>query len=101
MEFFDKEQKPQTEIQVKKQQEHRYKYIGSILHRPGHTLFSVNTRTGEIKPAKYIQEAVIENPNSRSVRTRRKVVLEKDCVFIEALNEKNALKRYMRMPKKV
>ena len=41
---------PKQEVQAKINR--KLKYIGSIRHRGGHTLFEINLNTGEIKEAK-------------------------------------------------
>lgn len=68
-------------------------------HKKGLTLFSINTITGEIKPAEYIKESVITWEQALLLihgkgGIARKVMVEKDCVYIEALNAENAKKKY-------
>lgn len=97
---FDRPQKDKTEIQAKKKQRQEYKLIGSMSHRAGHILFSINTITGEIKQAEYQKEPIITWEQAKMINEGvgipRKVIIEPNCVYIEALNEENALKKYNR-----
>ena len=87
---------PRQEIQAKVNKE--LKYPGSILHRPGHTLFEINLNTGVIK------EAVIESKVSVGLDGKpvfqSKVQVNAACYYLEALNRKNAKKKFLRMFKK-
>lgn len=96
--FFDLADKDRVEIQQKKQQKKEYKLIASAKHRKGMTLFSVNTVTGEIKPAEYQVENILSWEQALLISKghgsiTRKVVIEKDCIYVEALNEKNLRKK--------
>ena len=100
MDFFNfgKPDKDRTEIQAKKKQRQEYKFIGNIRHQAGHILFSINTITGEIKQAEFQKEPIITWEQAKMVNDGvglpRKVIIEKDCVYIEAMNEENAIKKY-------
>ena len=95
---FEHNEKDKTEIQAKKKQRQEYKFIGNIRHQAGHILFSINTITGEIKQAEFQKEPIITWEQAKMVNDGvglpRKVVIEKDCVYIEAMNEENAMKKY-------
>lgn len=81
----------QEQVQKKK---HEFHFIGDERKAKGHTLFAYNTVTKEIKQA----------PISRTVEIgidyqpiyKNKVCVEKDCIYIQALNKKNAFKRLKR-----
>lgn len=97
--------KTKTEIQQKKQQKKEQKMIGSIRHRKGMTLFSINSVTGVVKPAEYVKESTITLEQALKLlhsegNTTRRVFVEKDCIYIEALNKENALKKYKKLLKK-
>lgn len=100
---FDRPDKDKTEVQAKKKQRQEYKFVNSIQHQPGHILFSINTLTGEIKEAEFQKEEQITWEQAKMIKegvgSPRKVIIEKNCVYIEALNKENALKRYKRMQK--
>jgi len=76
----------------KKEVEKKVKKIGSINPHRGHTLFSVNKKTFEIKKAEFKKEDFVmhvKEPN-------RRVDVEEDCLYIPALNKKNLLKKLKR-----
>lgn len=97
MDFFNFK-RTKTEVQVKKRQRQEYRLIGSMNHKSGHTLFSINTKTGEVKPAEFMTDDVITWEKAVNVyrggSIPMKVLVEKDCVYIEALNKENAMKKY-------
>lgn len=90
--------KDKTELQQRKRQQTEFKLIGSMRHRTGLTLFSGNVKTGEVKPAEYVKERILEwNDAIRYIKNgsvKRKVQIEKDCVYFEALNLENAKKKF-------
>lgn len=57
------------------------KHIGRQTKTPGHTLFMYNKETGEISEAPVLNDAVITKPN---------------CIYRQALNKKNFIKRLKR-----
>ena len=57
------------------------KHVGQQTKRPGHTLFKYNKETGEIRQAPVLNGAVITEPN---------------CIYRQALNKKNFVKRLRR-----
>ena len=84
---------PKQEIQAKINKE--LKYLGSIRHQPGHTLFEVNLNTGRIKEA-IIKRDVYAGTDGKPIY-KSKVQIEKDCYYLEALNIKNAKKKFLKM----
>lgn len=66
------------------------KYIGSIKHQPGHTLFEYNFVTKELN-LPVIEEtwAIV---NGKTV-VKKTVKRQDNCQYFEALNRKNALKK--------
>lgn len=89
---WDKREQSRIEAQIKKQQE--LKLIGSMKKVPGHTLFSFNYKTGEIKPADVIRECAMGFDGLPVYKER--IVVEKDCYYEQALNVKNFVKRLKR-----
>lgn len=84
----------QTQVEPLEQQKQEYKLIGSMRKVPGHTLFSFNVQTGEIKPVKLVREASI-GLDGKPV-FKEKITVEKDCYYEQALNRKNFIKRLKR-----
>ena len=84
----------QTQVELLEQQRQEYKLIGSMKKVPGHTLFSFNVQTGEIKPVKLVREASIGLDGNPVFK--EKITVEKDCYYEQALNLKNFIKRLKR-----
>lgn len=84
----------QTQVELLEQQRQEYKLIGNMRKVPGHTLFSFNVKTGEIKPVKLVREASI-GLDGKPV-FKEKITVEKDCYYEQALNLKNFIKRLKR-----
>ena len=84
----------QTQVELLEQQRQEYKLIGNMRKVPGHTLFSFNVKTGEIKPVKLVREASIGLDGKPIFK--EKITVEKDCYYEQALNQKNFIKRLKR-----
>lgn len=85
--------KEQIEYLQKKQ--HEYKLTDKKKKVPGHILFSFNLKTKEIKRASVINEVSL-GLNGKPI-TATKTVIEIDCYYDQALNEKNFRKRLKRI----
>jgi len=98
MEIFDipqKEQMQKDEIEVLDKQKHEFKLIGRQRKVPGHTMFSFNTKTGEIKVAP-IEHSKVCDFRTREPVYKDRIVIEPDCLYRQALNRKNFVKRLIR-----
>lgn len=97
MDFF--EHKELDALQIKQEQvqqkKHEYHLIGKTRKIPGLTLFSFNLVTGEIKPAAYEKSSTVDFISKMPVE-KPKVVIEKHCVYRQALNKRNFIKRLRR-----
>lgn len=69
--------------------------VKKIKREPGHILFSFNRKTGEIKRASIIHKVAI-GLNGLPV-TKTETVIEPDCYYDQALNEKNFRKKLKRI----
>lgn len=85
--------KDQIEMLEKKQ--HEYKLIGQLRKIPGHTLFSFNTETKEIKEADMVRCDTIHFVSLKPLKNDR-VNIEPYCYYEQALNKKNFVKRLIR-----
>lgn len=72
-----------------------YKYTNSQKKVAGHTLFSFNTVTKELKVAD-LKRSVSIGFNLQPVY-KTEVTKEKDCIYIQALNKANAIKRIKKL----
>ena len=98
MEIFDlpqKEHLSKEDIEILDKQKKQFKYLGSERKVPGHTMFSLNYKTGEIKVAEIERAKEIHFKTKRPV-TKDKIIIEPDCIYRQALNKKNFIKRLVR-----
>ena len=98
MEIFDTPQKDQMskeQIEVLDKQKHEFKLIGRQRKVPGHTMFSLNIKTGEIKVAPVEQSKVCDF-STRGPIYKERIAIEPDCLYRQALNRKSFIKRLVR-----
>ena len=98
MEIFDTPQKDQMskeQIEVLDKQKHEFKLIGRQRKVPGHTMFSLNIKTGEIKVAP-VERSEVCDFSTREPIYKARIVIEPDCLYRQALNRKNFIKRLVR-----
>ncbi len=94
-ELQPKDKLAKQEIVAPQEKQFEQIYQGTLNPHQGHTLFEINTKTGEIAKAQFEQEAIkwddAVNLGIRSLS--RKCIVKPDYLYISALNEKNALKK--------
>lgn len=98
MEIFDlpqKEHLQKDDIEILDKQKQEFKFIGRERKVPGHTMFSLNYKTGEIKVADIEHVKDIHFTTRRQV-TNDRIVIEPNCIYRQALNKKNFIKRLVR-----
>jgi len=83
--------KTKSAIHQKKDQKQEYKLIGSLLLKRGLKLWSYNQTTGELKPAEIVRKVMI-GYNGKEKKSN-KVQFSPDCLYLQALNRKNAIKK--------
>lgn len=98
MDFYEQPQKDQMskdEIEILQQKQHEFKLIGRQRKIPGHTLFCYNLKTKEIKvaPVEFSKDVDF---TTREAINKPKVVVEPYCIYRQALNKKNFIKRLKR-----
>lgn len=81
--------------QVAKQQR-EYKLIGSQRKVAGYTLFELNRKTKEIKPADIHRECIIDASTGNPIY-KTKTDVHEGCFYIQALNIKNAEKKLRKL----
>ena len=97
-EFFEqvgRESMPKDQIELLQKQQKELKFVGRVRVRPGHTMFSYNTETGEVKVAPVRYEVSIDFKTRQPIRTK-KILVESNCIYRQALNKKNFLKILIR-----
>lgn len=81
--------KDDIELNVKKQNEKEYTFIGNLIPHEGHTIWEINNETLEINKAKFISSTYyMFGDNKKEISVKQK------CSYVSALNEKNALIKY-------
>ena len=83
------------QIEYLQKQQSEYKLVSKIKKNPGHILFSFNRKTGEIKRDSITHKVSI-GFDMKPITTT-KTVIEPDCYYEQALNEKNFRKRLKRI----
>lgn len=98
MDFFklpDAVDRERERIEQEQKKRKEYHYLSSEKKVPGHTLFSFNTVTKEIKPASFIYSDTVYLWTLKPLFNPR-VIVERDCIYRQALNRKNLIKRLRR-----
>lgn len=80
------------ELNVKKKQEIEYILQGTIKPKTGHFVWELNEETGEIKKAEFKRNTAVYG----SELPPEELVVKADCIYIPALNAKNAKKKYLK-----
>lgn len=94
MEIFDipkSSDLQKSQVELVEQKKHEYNLVGNMRKREGHTLFSFNKVTREIKVAKIVKCKVYDYMRQGPAFNDR-VDKEKDCIYLYALNKKNCIK---------
>ena len=93
MKITDLEFQNKIEVSVNKKQQKEYKLIGSYVPKiDGYRIFEYNLETKVLRPAQFRTSYtyILGGTNKKILDAN------KGCVYIEALNEKNAVKRLLR-----
>ena len=85
--------KDKVVITSQREIEKQLKKVGKIIPHRGHTLFKYNRVTEEMSEAIFEDTVVEYNPDPRKMKANRRVMVEKDCVYVSALNKKNARRK--------
>jgi hypothetical protein len=87
--------KQQIEVQEKKQQQIELHYDSSVKPMKGHKTWEINIETREVNEALITKEATLQfSEDMNAYVTNPKIEKKKGFVYISALNQKSALKRY-------
>ena len=84
-----------TQIEKLQEKQHELVWVKSEKIIAGHTLFSYNTKTKEIKVAP-IQYSKDVDFKTKAPLHKPKIVIEPFCVYRQALNKRNFVKRLKR-----
>ena len=91
------QQKDSDDLRIEQviKNKNEFHLIGSQRKVKGHTLYAFNTVTKEIKVAP-VERKVFFGFNG-NITYKNELTVEKNCIYLQALNEKNARKRLIRM----
>ena len=83
------------EIREEQEQKKEIRFIGSQRSVPGHTLFEYNYATKELNKAKFkIDTLEIKSLSIEHLKlNHKKVIVNENCYYLQALNQKNAIKK--------
>lgn len=73
------------------QEKREIKFLGKMRRNTSHTLFSYNLVTKEIKVAELEKPDTINFKDLEKIGNTR-IIIEKDCVYRQALNKNNFIK---------
>lgn len=75
------------------EQEKKLRRVGQLKPHRGHTIFKYNKKTNKLEKAKF-EEDDERFPTELNQKGKRKIIMaEEDCIYVSALNVKNAVKR--------
>jgi hypothetical protein len=83
----------QDKIVIEKQaeQEKQNKLVGRIIPKKGHIIFEVNLKNGDVNEAEFEKLLLLEEIK----RPKKKIQVNKDCIYVSALNLKNLKKKLL------
>lgn len=85
------ETKTRDEIRIVKEQEKQYKFVGSLILKSKHSIFEYNEQTGKIIISEIKCDVALGI--DKKVHKKASVVFKKDCIYVAALNSKNAIRK--------
>ena len=80
-----------------KKEDKKEQLLVSIRQYRGHTLFEVNKLSGEICKAQFEYLEAHFDDDLKNKTTHKKVLMKKDCYYVSALNEKNVIKKILKL----
>jgi hypothetical protein len=89
----------EIKYEVKAQQDQRkeIKLVASDRKIPGLTLWEYNQNTGKLQKAKFKTDETLElkslSVNPEQLRKSNKVIINENCIYFQALNERSARKK--------
>lgn len=98
MKEITEKDRAQIEVSVEEQEIKEMTIIGSDRIQKGLTLFEYNMKTNKIERAEFEKEDVHFTPDKKThLEHRRKIVVKKDCLYVQAMNKKNVIKKLLKL----
>ena len=85
----------ENKIEIQKQIQQEYKFIGTVSKNKGHLIFEYNKETKRLKLASIqLNKTVkIETEGTIAPMSKYQIMVGKNCLYFQALNLKNAMKK--------
>lgn len=94
---FDPQDNEPTRTERFERQKQEQRYLGSTNLLPGMRLFEFNYKTGECKEVDMNSTLELDvTTRKHSVRRSVKVQYNPDCVYLQALNPRNAMRKLVK-----
>jgi hypothetical protein len=90
-------EKDQVEIVDQTKVEKKQQFVGSLKMQPNHVCWEYNVTTNELNFAKF-QESQFDLHTGKPLF--RKVIVSDECLYLSALNKKNAIKKLCKILQK-
>ena len=84
------EEKDQVEIVDQTNIEKKKQFVGTLKMSPNHVCWEYNVNTNELKHAKF-HDSQFDLHTGKPIH--RKVMVSDECLYLSALNRKNAIKK--------
>ena len=91
---LDADNNKRTELLEQQKQEQRY--LGSTILLPGMKLYEYNYKTGACRTIPRAMEHQFNGSTELGVRSSIKVQYNPDCVYLQALNDRNAIRKLVK-----
>lgn len=89
------EEQVKIEASVEKQVKKEEKFLGSMKLSPGHKCWELDLNTLHIKEAEYKKIAInFAAAQKGEISRMRKLLTKESCIYVTALNMKNARKKF-------
>lgn len=95
--YFDQQDAERTRTEQLERQKQEQRYLGSLLRLPGVRLYEFNYKTGECREVGTETKLELDVTNGQPVTRRSaKVQWNPDCVYLQALNHRNAIRKLVK-----
>lgn len=94
---FELKTREKQEVTQEKQQEYKLVFDSSIIPHENHTVFEIDLNTMKISRAEFEKMDYVFNPKwTKHSRPQKngKIIRKPNCVYVSALNEKSAWKKF-------
>lgn len=94
--YFDTQDVERTRTEQLERQKQEQRYLGSTILRPGMRLYQFNYKTGECREIGTERRLEFDPVSGNKVTRSVKVQYDPDCVYLQALNERNAIRKLVK-----